>query len=158
MLIRRAALERAGLFHTGLRYGEDWEYWIRLARLGRFAAAPSREPLLYARERAEGAYRGLATRPESFVPCMEAIFGSPGLRERLGDKAIPRARRRAEAENDWIVGRELLRHGRLTEGRRFLRRSVRAAPGPKRLMLLAASLLPRPRFGPFRPYSLSVTA
>ena len=47
---------------------------------------------------------------------------------------------------------ELIRHGRRAEGRRFLRRSVRAAPGFKRLALLVAGSLPLPRMGPFRPY------
>ena len=155
VLIRRAALEQAGFFHTGLRYGEDWEYWTRLARLGPFATARSRAPVLYARERAGGAYLSLATRAESFVPCMDAIYSAPGLAHDLDGKTLRRMRRRAEAENDWIIGRELIRHGRMKEGRRFLARSVRAAPHPKRFVLLAATLPLIPRLGSFRPYPLS---
>ena len=152
VLIRRAALARTGPFNTALRYGEDWEYWIRLALLGSFAAAPSPTPLLFARERHGGAYLGMAARRDSFAPCMDAIFTASALLTRLGAPALAAARARAEAENDWIAGRELIRHGDLRHGRRLLRRSILAAPGLKRLALLAAAALPHARPGPFRPY------
>ena len=65
-------------------------------------------------------------------------------------------RRRAEAENAWIVGRELIRHGERASGLERLRASVAAAPSPKRALLLAAAhampLLPRPLHGPFAAY------
>ena len=152
LLIRHLMVRATGLFHPGLSYGEDWEYWTRLARLGWFVAVASRAPVLFARERDGGAYRGMAARPDSFLPCMDAIFNSPALTRRFGEKGLARLRRRAEAENDWIVGRELIRHGRPAEGQRFLRRSVRAAPCLRRLLLLAAGSSPLTRVGPFRPY------
>jgi glycosyltransferase involved in cell wall biosynthesis len=152
LLIRRHALEAAGPFLSNLRYGEDWEYWIRLARLGRFAAAPASAPLLFVRERHGGAYLTMAAQPASFVGCMDAIFDAEALSGRFDRAALVRLRRRAKAENDWIVGRELIRHGRHAEGRPFLRRSVRAAPSVKRLVLLALGSLPIARIGPFRPY------
>jgi hypothetical protein len=64
-------------------------------------------------------------------------------------------RRRAEAENNWVVGRELIRHGRVAEGRQYLRRSVAAAPGVKRLALLTSISLPMLRIGPFRSYPIT---
>jgi len=152
LLIRHLMLRATGPFNPGLSYGEDWEYWTRLARLGWFVAVASRAPVLFARERDGGAYRGMAARPDSFLPCMDAIFNSPALTRRFGEKGLARLRRRAEAENDWIVGRELIRHGRPAEGQRFLRRSVRAAPCLRRLLLLAAGSSPLTRVGPFRPY------
>jgi glycosyltransferase involved in cell wall biosynthesis len=154
LLIRQGVAEAAGPFNTGLRYGEDWEYWIRLAGLGSFVAVRARTPLLFVRERLGGAYLGMASRPESFAPCMDAIFNAPALKERFSSAELARLRRRAQAENDWIVGRELIRHGRPAEGRGFLRRSVRAAPSAWRLALLAAGSLPMMRIGPFRPYSV----
>ncbi len=153
LLIRHAAIAATGPFHTSLRYGEDWEYWVRLARLGPFAAVRSREPLLFVRERRESACFSMAARPDSFAPCMNAIFRSHGLEAHVGRGMLAHFRHLAEAENDWIIGRELIRHGRRAEGRRFLRRSVRAAPCLKRLVMLTAMLLPLPRIGPFRPYS-----
>ena len=100
----------------------------------------------------------MAVRPEAFVPCMNAIFNAPELKSNFGVATLARLRRRAEAENDWVVGRELIRHGKVAEGRQFLRRSVFAAPGVKRLALLASVALPMPRVGPFRAYPMSDTA
>jgi glycosyltransferase involved in cell wall biosynthesis len=150
VLIRSEALCTAGLFRTDLAYGEDWEFWIRVAMQGPFAATGDPTPILYIRQHDTGAYRRLATEPASFTPCMDAIFGNPALLARFGAQRLAAIRRRTEAENAWIIGRELIRHGRSREGRVWLRRSVTAAPGLKRAALLAASLFP---IGPFASYT-----
>ena len=154
-LIRRDALARTGLFRTDLAFGEDWELWVRLALLGRFARVPG-PPLLHVRRRRSGAYLRMASDPRVFDPCLDAIFGAAALRDRLGLRDCVRLRGRAEAERDWIVGRELIRHGSQTLGRDLLRRAALAKPSVKRLALLAAShvvyTLPPQWRGPFRPY------
>ena len=156
VLIRRAAARRAGPFRADIAYGEDWEFFARLALLGPFAFVPTREPLLFVRSRAEGAYRRLAADPAAFTPCMEAVFGNPDLVARFGPGRLRTIRRRTEAENAWIIGRECIRHGRAAEGRRWLARSVTAAPSPRRVALLAAACLlpalPPSWRGPFRTY------
>ena len=156
LLIRRDAARRAGTFLPGVVYGEDWEYFVRLALLGLFAFVPSRAPLLFVRSRPEGAYRRFAADPGAFGPCMAAIFGNPELAARFGDVRVAALRRRAEAENAWIVGRELVRQGRVREGRHWLARSVAVAPSLPRLALLAAAhalpVLPPGWRGPFRGY------
>jgi len=156
VLIRASAAHRAGPFRPDIAYGEDWEFFARLALLGRFAFVPARDPLLFVRSRAEGAYRRLAADPAAFAPCMTAIFGNPDLLTRFGPRRLGAIRRHAEAENAWIIGRECVRHGRLAEGRRWLTASVIAAPSARRLgLLLAARLLPAlppPWRGPFRAY------
>lgn len=156
LLIRATAAHRAGGFRADIVYGEDWEYFIRLAALGPFAFVPTATPLLFVRSRADGAYRRLAADPRAFAPCMAAIFANPRLADRLGTARVPVLRRRAEAENAWIVGRELVRQGRRQQGRRWLVRSVGAAPSPRRVALLAAAhllpLLPTDWHGPFRAY------
>jgi hypothetical protein len=152
LLIRGRMVETTGPFDPDLTYGEDWEYWTRLARFGSFVAAPARGPVLFVRERQDGVCRGMAARPESYVPCMDAIFSAPALKSRFSPADLARLRRCAEAENDWVVGRELIRHRKAAEGRHFLRRSVIAAPSLKRLALLAAASLPMIRVGPFRAY------
>jgi hypothetical protein len=100
----------------------------------------------------------MATDPRSFAPCMAAIFGNPALRARFGDARLAAIRRRTEAENDWIVGRELIRRDEPGLGRGRLRRSFRVAPGAKRAALLAlahiAPLLPDAWRGRFRNYPL----
>ncbi len=154
LLIRRRMLETAGPFDPTLTYGEDWEYWARLARFGPFAATEARAPLLFVRERRNSAYRAMALRPESFVPCMDAIFKAPALKSRFGAAHLARLRRRADAETDWVVGRELIRHGKVSDGCRYLRRSVFAAPSIKRLALLTAASVPIGRIGQFRSYPM----
>lgn len=156
VLLRREAVQRAGPFLTHLRYGEDWEYWIRLALQGPFLLTPGLEPLLYVRQRRGSAYHRMAHDPGAFVPVMDAIYGNPLLTERLSATRLATLRRRAEAENAWIIGRELIRHGQREAGLQRLRASVAAAPSPKRALLLAAAhalpMLPRPLRGPFTPY------
>jgi glycosyltransferase involved in cell wall biosynthesis len=156
LLIRRAAVQEAGEFRPDLTYGEDWEYWIRIALQGPFAAVPGARPMLFVRQHPGGAYQSRASDPCAFSPCMQAIFCNPGLLARIGMRRLATIRRRADAENRWIIGRELIRHGRKAEGRNWLRRSVDAAPSPKRVALLAAAwlapLLPPKLRGPFQPY------
>lgn len=156
LLLRRDAVLRAKPFLAHLRYGEDWEYWIRLAMQGPFAAVPGPAPLLFVRERQGSAYRRMARDPAAFAPAMAAIFGNPDLAERLGPARLNALRQRCEAENAWIMGRELIRHGQRAAGLERLRASVAAAPSPKRALLLAAAhalpVLPRPLHGPFAAY------
>lgn len=155
LLARREAFEAAGGFRAELRYGEDWECWIRLALRGPFAAVPGAAPLLFMRERAGSAYRRMATRREAFEPAMRAIWSNPDLLARLGPRAA-KLRARAAAENEWVIGKELIRHGAAAEGLARLRASVAAAPGGKRLALLAAAhllpLLPARLHGSFARY------
>ena len=155
-LIRRTAFEQAGGFDPRLSYGEDWECWIRLALVGDWARVPGDDPLLFMRERAGSAYRRLAHDPAAFLPAMRAIWGNPLLAERLGPRRTERLRRRAEAENDWVVGKEMIRHGQVPGGLAKLRDSVAAAPSGKRAVLLAAAhalpMLPARLHGPFRRY------
>jgi glycosyltransferase involved in cell wall biosynthesis len=142
LLIRRDAVRRAGLFDTALRFGEDWEYWVRLALLGPFVATAGSLPVLFIRRLDSGAYRRLAGEPASFQPCMDAIFRNPLLRARMGEERVARLRSRTEAENAWITGRALISGNAVPEGRSFLRRSLVRAPSPKRLALLAAAYFP----------------
>jgi hypothetical protein len=157
VLIRREAAERVGRFRADLRYGEDWEYWCRLATIGPFAVAAGPAPLLRVRQRGGGAILRMASDPTSFAPCMDAIFGNPEIAARIGAAALQRLRHRTEAENAWIVGRELVRHGRRAEGLAWLRASAWAAPSARRALLLAAAhgldLLPARLHGPFRAYA-----
>jgi glycosyltransferase involved in cell wall biosynthesis len=149
ILVRREAIEAAGLFRPDLRFGEDWEYWTRLAALGEFASLPSGGPVLFVRERPGSAYRTMATDPACCCPCLDAIFANPAVTARFGAAMARHLRARAEAEAAWAAGRELIRHGRLHDGRTWLARSFRDAPNPRRLALLGLSWL---RTGPFRPY------
>ena len=156
VLIRRAALDGMTGFRTDLRFGEDWEFWVRLSQHGPFALAAGHHPLLFVRRRPDSAYLRMATDPDAFRPCVEAIFANPRMLSRLGTARRYALRQNAEAENTWIVGRELIRHGRDVEGRMHLRAAVAAKPTVKRLGLLCLAYLldwlPPDLRGPFRPY------
>ena len=161
LLIRAEAVRRAVGFRSDIAYGEDWEFWCRLALAGRFATVPGTAPLLFVRRRGGGALLRMASQPRAFRPCMNAIFGNPALIARLGAARTAALRQQAEAENCWIIGRELIRHGSRGEGLRWLRRSVRQRPSARRAALLAAAhllpLLPPGLRGPFRSYRGQLT-
>lgn len=156
LLLRREAVQQAGPFLAQLRYGEDWEYWIRLSLQGPWAAVTDGTPILHMRQRAGSAYHRMAHDPSAFAPAMQAIWGNPRLEARLGRARLQQIRRRAEAENAWIIGREMIRHGHRAAGLERLRASVAQAPTPKRALLLAAAhampVLPRALHGPFVAY------
>lgn len=149
LLIRREAIAAAGEFRHNLSYGEDWEYWTRLALQGEFVAVQSHAPLLFVRERLGSAYLSRATDPDAYRPAIDAIHGNPAIAERLGHGRLAFLKRQAEAETAWAVGRELIRHGRLRDGQRWLGRSIYDAPTIKRVAMIGLSWA---RFGPFRPY------
>ena len=86
-LIRRAAFEAAGGFDPELRYGEDWEYWVRLALRGPFQPVAGRAPLLFVRERDGSAYRRMARDPAAFAPAM-AVIASARVRAWVQSLAI----------------------------------------------------------------------
>lgn len=149
LLIRREAIAAAGEFRQDLTFGEDWEYWTRIALVGEFAAVAAPAPLLFVRERPGSATQFNAASPDAYRPAMEAILRNPGLADRLGKTRLEHLQRRAEAETAWSIGRELIRHGKRRDGQLWLGRSLRSAPSVKRLALIALSYL---RSGPFRPY------
>jgi glycosyltransferase involved in cell wall biosynthesis len=149
LLIRREAVEAAGAFRQDITYGEDWEYWTRLALLGEFVTVRSRQPVLFVRERPGSATRSNATDPAAYRPAIDAIHRNPNIANRLGDSRLAHLRRRTDAEMAWTVGRELIRHGHQSEGQRWLGRSVTRAPSLRRLILIGLSAF---RFGPFRLY------
>ena len=158
VLIRSAVLQRAGGFLTDIAYGEDWELWTRIALQGPFAAATG-PPILFVRQHAGSAYHRLATNPDAFAPCMAAIFANPALHARFGSAHLATIQQRTEAKNAWIIGRELIRHGRRFHGLMRLRHSFLTQPSLKRAVLVAAAhllpLLPVRLHGPFRAYKTS---
>jgi glycosyltransferase involved in cell wall biosynthesis len=154
LLIRRHAIQAAGSFDPSLSYGEDWHYWIRIAASGPFVAARDTGPLLNVRERPGSACHAMAHQPDRFRLCLDAIHRDGLVQARLAPAERVELRRRAEAENAWVIGRELIRHGEPSAGRKWLLRSLREAPGAKRLGLLALSWT---QAGPFRPYAASAS-
>lgn len=157
LLLRRSAAERTGRFRPDLRFGEDWEYWCRLAASGRVEVVPGPAPILFVRQRSTGAYLRMADDLSSFEACTSAIFDNPALGERFTPERLAQLRRQSDAENLWITGREAIRHGRRRIGRRRLLRSFLRRPSLRRAVLVATAhalpLLPDRLHGPFRRYA-----
>ena len=162
LLIRSNAIRAAGGFLPALAYGEDWEFWVRIALQGRFAVTPDSAPVVFIRQHPGSAYHRLATDPAAFAPCMDAIFTNPALLARFGTRRLAALRRRTDAENHWVIGRELVRHGHKLGGLVRLHQSVRAHPSVKRACLLAIAhmlpLVPSAWRGPFCPYQFTSQA
>lgn len=83
LLIRRSAIETVGGYDTDLAYGEDWEFWCRLASLGDFAIAPT--AVLAYRQRASGAnYLARGSVFARRVPCLQKIADNAAIRAAVG--------------------------------------------------------------------------
>jgi glycosyltransferase involved in cell wall biosynthesis len=147
VLIRSTAWTAAGPFRRDLAFGEDWEFWTRLALQGDFVPIDG-PPVLYVRRRQGGAMHRAATDPAAYRPALAAIRANRKIAIRLGPGLVDRQLRAAEVEVRWVVGRELLRRGDRRDALRNLRRGFWASPGPQRaaLLMLAAcgALRPRP--------------
>jgi glycosyltransferase involved in cell wall biosynthesis len=148
VLIRAEALRAAGRFRPDLSFGEDWEFWVRLAAQGRFAADPADAPVLYVSERDNGAYFRQAADPAAVQRCLDAIFTNPSLQARFGPDGLRAHRRLAEAETAWAAGQVSLALNNPRAARRMLAKSVLIRPSARRCALLllaaAASLGGRP--------------
>jgi glycosyltransferase involved in cell wall biosynthesis len=138
VLIRRCAAARTGRFNTRRSFGEDWDYWVRLALVGPLLPVPGAAPLLFVRQRDGGAYRSRAADLGAFVPASLAIFHNPEVRARLSERRLQSLQRAGQAEKVWIAGRATLDMGDRDEALALLRWSVRHRPTPRRIALLLA--------------------
>jgi hypothetical protein len=139
LLIRRSAIRLTGRFHQQLVFGEDWEYWVRLALIGRFATTPDASPILFARSRRTGACHARAIDPLAYAPCITAIYASPALAGRFDPETRQRFRRRTEAEMAWTIGRTLLRRNETRQAWPWLLRASLGSPQARRIAALAAA-------------------
>ncbi|NNK78435.1 MAG: glycosyltransferase family 2 protein [Litoreibacter sp.] len=84
LAIRRSAIEACGAYDPDLIYGEDWEFWCRLAELGDFAIVQG-APVLSYRQRASGAnYRARGSVFATQVACLEKVAARRTLQSRFG--------------------------------------------------------------------------
>jgi len=113
LCIRTEAARRVGGYDRSLRFGEDLEFWCRLAAISDFVPMSERVVLKY-RLRRSGANWNLAGTP--FRPnfeALEVIFAAPALRERFTERELHRYRRLAEINIHWLAARNALTEGRL---------------------------------------------
>lgn len=120
LCIRTEAARRVGGYDPSLRFGEDLEFWCRLAALSDFVPMNDRVVLKY-RLRRSGANWNLAGTP--FRPnfeALEVIFAAPAVRERFTESELRRHRRLAEINIHWLAARNALTEGRLVRFAQYL--------------------------------------
>lgn len=84
LLIRRTVIDRIGGYDPNLAYGEDWEFWCRLANQGNFETLPG-APVLAYRQRANGAnYRARGSVFARNVPCIQAVARNASIKHAIG--------------------------------------------------------------------------
>jgi hypothetical protein len=97
-----------GGFNEELAFGEDWEFWCRLALRADFAVLPDLVAVKY-RLRGDGANarrRGTPRRPN--FSAIDAVYSIQGLSERFSAEERARARRSAEVDAFWGSARHEL--------------------------------------------------
>jgi glycosyltransferase involved in cell wall biosynthesis len=118
--IRTDAARLVRGFNTALKWGEDWEFWCRLAALGDFAAMPNDVALLY-RQHSRSANSRLRASPlHPNFKAIDAVYSNPAIRGRFSPADLQRKRRLAEIDAFWAVARNEYVQGRLIDFLRYL--------------------------------------
>ena len=73
-MVRRDCFEKLGVFDQNLRFAEDWEMWIRIARSYSFAVI--KEPLVYYRHHPNNKSRNYVKSIDNFRVIVEKSFES----------------------------------------------------------------------------------
>jgi GT2 family glycosyltransferase len=122
VMVRREWLDRVGLFDTGLRTGEDWDLWLRLAIAGcRFEVVP--EVLVMNRFHAGQ----LSGDPAALVADGLRVLAKAQAHITVGSPEDLFARRR-RAHLVALQSADLIRSGREGEGARLLLQAVELSP------------------------------
>lgn len=118
--IRTDAARSVRGFNPALKFGEDWEFWCRLAVLGDFAAMPNDVILRY-RQRFSSANFRLRNSPERpNFQAIDVVYSNPEIRQRFSAIELKRKRRLAEIDAFWAGARNSYVQSRGTEFLRYL--------------------------------------
>jgi len=113
--IRTEAARMVRGFNTTLKWGEDWEFWCRLAVMGDFAAMPGEVVLLYRQHFTSTNFklRNSPLRPN--FRAIDAVYSNPAIRDRFPPAELRRRRRLAQIDGFWTGARNACVHGRMLE-------------------------------------------
>jgi glycosyltransferase involved in cell wall biosynthesis len=113
--IRTEAARRVRGFNPELKWGEDWEFWCRLAVLADFAAMPNDVVLLYRQHRgsANSRWRNSPIRPD--YKAIEAVYADPAVRQRLPANELKHRKRLAQIDAFWTAARNAYVQERIVE-------------------------------------------
>ena len=95
--IRTDAARSVHGFNPTLKWGEDWEFWCRLAVLGDFAAMPDDVVLLYRQHFSSANFRLKNSPLRPNFKAIEAVYSNPAIQQRFSRGEL---RRKAKARSD----------------------------------------------------------
>jgi glycosyltransferase involved in cell wall biosynthesis len=106
LIFKRELIDRVGMFDEGLRYGEDFDMWLRMARLG-YRFALTREPLVRYRRRAGSSSTAEVAMARAVVTAYEKILHSPDVtaRER---QLIPPLIAKVRADENLALSKQMI--------------------------------------------------
>ncbi len=113
--IRTDAARSVRGFNTSLKWGEDWEFWCRLAVLGDFAAMRDDVVLLYRQHFTSANFRLKNSPLRPNFKAIEAVYSNPAIRQRFSPGELKRRRRLAQIDAFWTGARNACVHGRMIE-------------------------------------------
>jgi len=113
--IRTAAARLIGGFNRTLTWGEDWEFWCRLALLGDFAAMRDDIVLMYRQHSTSTNFRWRSSPLRPNFKAIDAVFSNPAVQRRFSPPDLKRRRRLAEIDAFWTGARNAYVNGRLLE-------------------------------------------
>jgi glycosyltransferase involved in cell wall biosynthesis len=108
-LSRRESVVRVGMFDESLRYGEDIDLWLRIARQGGHIGY-QRKPLARCRLRADSVSADVARMIEGYLRVLTEIRRAPGLLP-TDVEVLDRQIEAEKASLDLVKGKEALRRG-----------------------------------------------
>jgi glycosyltransferase involved in cell wall biosynthesis len=113
--IRTDAARLVGGFNPMLNWGEDWEFWCRLATLSDFAAMPDDIVLLYRQHFSSANFRLRNSPLRPNFKAIDAVYSNPDIRRRFSPAELRRRHRLARIDSFWTGARNAFVHGRMTE-------------------------------------------
>lgn len=135
-LVRREVLGRGIRFHTGIRYGEEWLFFLHVARACRAGFVD--EPLSVHHAVAGSLARTDRTRNAiGYAKLLRTIVSEFGSLSRVQRRSL--ARRLAFAYRQ--VGYDALREGRLADARLAIARSIRHRPSLRAIAELCSVMM-----------------
>lgn len=135
-LVRRACLEKVGLFDERLTGAEDWDLWLRVASHYGFGYVDA--VLATYRQSAGSQSRGRMAQaaPEMFRRVLDKLFADSGQLTRRGDRDLARLRRLAYASLEVTIALNMA-----SRPWPHLRRAIRMHPGILAIRWRAVGLL-----------------
>jgi glycosyltransferase involved in cell wall biosynthesis len=113
--IRTDAARLVRGFNPALKWGEDWDFWCRLAVLGDFVAMPNDVVLMYRQHwsSANFRWRNSPLRPD--FEAIDAVYSNPAIQQHFSPAELKRRRRLAQIDAFWTATRNAYVQGRTIE-------------------------------------------